>query len=85
MGSPKPTSKIASRTCTGGCTREPIGRVRPLGVAAREDQVVQHALAKALAAIRADEFLGLSNGFRPQRAVRTMRLKRSGWGFVGRR
>ncbi len=45
------------------------GRLRPLGVAALEDKVVQHAVAKVLAAIWEEDFLGLSYGFRPQRGA----------------
>ncbi|WP_390621231.1 group II intron reverse transcriptase/maturase [Urbifossiella limnaea] len=43
------------------------GRMRPLGVAALEDKVVQQAVAKVLGAIWEVDFLGLSYGFRPGR------------------
>lgn len=43
------------------------GRLRPLGVAALEDKVVQQAVPKVLAAIWEEDFLGLSYGFRPGR------------------
>jgi RNA-directed DNA polymerase len=43
------------------------GRLRPLGVAALEDKVVQQAVARVLAAIWEEDFLGLSYGFRPGR------------------
>jgi RNA-directed DNA polymerase len=43
------------------------GRLRPLGVAALENKVVSHAVAKVLAAIWEEDFLGLSYGFRPGR------------------
>ena len=43
------------------------GRMRPLGVAALEDKVVQHAVAKVLGAIWEEDFLDFSTGFRPGR------------------
>jgi RNA-directed DNA polymerase len=43
------------------------GRMRPLGVAALEDKVVQYAVAKVLGAIWEEDFLGFSYGFRPGR------------------
>jgi RNA-directed DNA polymerase len=44
------------------------GRLRPLGVAALEDKVVQRALAEVLNAIYEEDFLGFSYGFRPRRS-----------------
>jgi RNA-directed DNA polymerase len=41
------------------------GRQRPLGIAAREDKVVQRALVEVLSAIWEADFLGFSYGFRP--------------------
>ena len=43
------------------------GRLRPLGVAALEDKVVQRALVEVLNAIYEEDFLGFSYGFRPRR------------------
>jgi len=43
------------------------GRLRPLGVAALEDKVVQRALVEVLNAIYETDFLGFSYGFRPGR------------------
>jgi retron-type reverse transcriptase len=43
------------------------GRLRPLGVAALEDKIVQQAAATVLSAIWEEDFLGLSYGFRPGR------------------
>jgi RNA-directed DNA polymerase len=43
------------------------GRLRPLGVAALEDKIVQRALVEVLNAIYETDFLGFSYGFRPQR------------------
>jgi len=43
------------------------GRQRPLGIAALEDKVVQHAVAEVMNAIYENDFLGFSYGFRPGR------------------
>jgi RNA-directed DNA polymerase len=43
------------------------GRLRPLGVAALEDKIVQRALVEVLNAIYEADFLGFSYGFRPRR------------------
>ena len=43
------------------------GRQRPLGVAALEDKIVQHAVGVLLSAIYEEDFLGFSYGFRPGR------------------
>jgi RNA-directed DNA polymerase len=45
------------------------GRQRPLGIAALEDKIVQHALATVLNAIYEVDFLGFSYGFRPKRSA----------------
>ena len=47
---------------------KPDGRLRPLGVAALEDKVLQRALAEVLNAIYEQDFLGFSYGFRPGRS-----------------
>jgi RNA-directed DNA polymerase len=44
------------------------GRQRPLGLAALEDKVVQHAVVMVLNAIYEEDFLGFSYGFRPGRS-----------------
>jgi RNA-directed DNA polymerase len=44
---------------------KPDGRLRPLGVAALEDKILQRALVEVLNAIYETDFLGLSYGFRP--------------------
>ena len=44
------------------------GRQRPLGVAALEDKVVQHAVGSVLNHIWEEDFLGFSYGFRPGRS-----------------
>lgn len=44
------------------------GRLRPLGVAALEDKIVQRAVVEVLNAIYEADFLGFSYGFRPGRA-----------------
>src|SRR5262245_12833693 len=43
------------------------GRLRPLGVAALEDKIVQQAVVTVLSAIWEEDFRGLSYGFRPGR------------------
>src|SRR5947207_3944229 len=43
------------------------GRLRPLGVAALEDKIVQRAVVEVLNAIYEEDFLGFSYGFRPGR------------------
>jgi group II intron reverse transcriptase/maturase len=43
------------------------GRKRPLGIAAIEDKIVQHAVGTVLTAIYEADFLGFSYGFRPRR------------------
>jgi group II intron reverse transcriptase/maturase len=42
--------------------------MRPLGIAALEDKIVQHALGRVLNAIYEADFLGFSYGFRPGRS-----------------
>src|SRR3954454_12625705 len=44
------------------------GRLRPLGVAALEDKILQRALVEVLNAIYEVDFLGFSYGFRPGRS-----------------
>ena len=43
------------------------GRLRPLGIAALEDKIVQSALVSVLNAVYEEDFLGFSYGFRPGR------------------
>jgi len=43
------------------------GRQRPLGIAALEDKIVQHAVVTVLNQIYEEDFLGFSYGFRPGR------------------
>jgi group II intron reverse transcriptase/maturase len=45
------------------------GTQRPLGIAALEDKVVQHAVVTVLRAIYEADFLGFSYGFRPGRSA----------------
>jgi len=45
------------------------GRQRPLGIAALEDKIVQHALGTVLNGIYEVDFLGFSYGFRPGRGA----------------
>jgi RNA-directed DNA polymerase len=44
------------------------GRLRPLGIAALEDKIVQRAVVEVLGAIYETDFLGFSYGFRPGRS-----------------
>jgi RNA-directed DNA polymerase len=44
------------------------GRLRPLGIAALEDKVLQRAVVEVLNAIYEEDFLGFSYGFRPGRS-----------------
>jgi RNA-directed DNA polymerase len=44
------------------------GRLRPLGVTALEDKIVQRAVVEVLNAIYETDFLGFSYGFRPKRS-----------------
>ena len=63
---------IGGRTGRGrlaGCSyRRPDGRLRPLGVAALEDKILQRAVVEVLNAIYEEDFLGFSYGFRPGRS-----------------
>jgi len=43
------------------------GRLRPLGIAALEDKIVQRAVAEVLNAVYEADFLGFSYGFRVRR------------------
>jgi RNA-directed DNA polymerase len=45
------------------------GKQRPIGIAALEDKIVQHAVVQLLTQIYEEVFLGFSYGFRPGRSV----------------
>jgi len=45
------------------------GKLRPLGIAALEDKIVQQAVVTVLNAIYEEDFLGFSYGFRPGRST----------------
>jgi len=47
---------------------KPDGQQRPLGVAALEDKIVQHAVVTILNQIYEEDFRGFSYGFRPGRS-----------------
>jgi RNA-directed DNA polymerase len=47
---------------------KPDGRKRPLGIAALEDKMVQHAVVTILNQIYEEDFRGFSYGFRPGRS-----------------
>ena len=46
---------------------KPDGRLRPLGIAALEDKILQRAVVEVLNAIYEQDFVGFSYGFRPGR------------------
>ena len=46
---------------------KPDGRLRPLGVAALEDKILQRAVVEVLNAVYEQDFVGFSYGFRPGR------------------
>src|SRR6202045_404467 len=48
---------------------KPDGRQRPLGIAALEDKIVQHAVGTVLNQIYEEDFLGFSYGFRSGRGT----------------
>ena len=48
---------------------KPDGRMRPLGVAALEDKILQRAVVEVLNSIYETDFLGFSYGFRPERSA----------------
>ena len=48
---------------------KPDGTQRPLGIAAVEDKIVQHAVVTVLNAVYESDFLGFSYGFRPGRSA----------------
>jgi RNA-directed DNA polymerase len=67
---------------------KPDGRLRPLGVAALEDKLLQRALVEVLNAIYEHDFVGFSYGFRPGRSQHdaldalTVGIKRRKVGWV---
>jgi hypothetical protein len=61
------------------------GRQRPLGIAALEDKVVQHAVVQVLNQIGEEDFKGFSYGFRPERSQQGSPLVSGGTGCALRR
>ena len=64
---PHPSRGLSSAAVAKSLDTETDGRQRPLGIAALEDKVVQHAVGKVLNQIWEEDFLGFSYGFRPGR------------------
>jgi len=60
------------------------GRKRPLGIAALEDKIVQHAVVTILNQIYEEDFLGFSYGFRPGRSQHQA-LDALSWALVRRK
>ncbi|MFH1982957.1 MAG: hypothetical protein ABIL58_14035 [Pseudomonadota bacterium] len=48
------------------------GKLRPLGIPATSDKVLQFAVAKILEAIYEEDFLYVSYGYRPETGSRTL-------------
>jgi len=55
---------------------EADGRLRPPGIAALEDKIVQQAVAGVLNAVFEVDFRGFSYGFRPGRSRQRTRINR---------
>ncbi len=63
---------------------KPDGKMRPLGITALEDKIVQMAVVKVLGPIFEEDFLGFSYGFRPGRGAHDA-LDALWMGLVGKR
>lgn len=68
---------LSGRLASGGYRPPPVkrkyvekadGRLRPLGIPALEDKIVQSVVGQILSTIWEEEFLGFSYGFRPSRS-----------------
>jgi group II intron reverse transcriptase/maturase len=69
--------RLSERLRTGGYRAQPVtrvyipktdGRLRPIGITALEDKIVQRATVAVLNAIYEEDFKGFSYGFRPGRS-----------------
>jgi hypothetical protein len=68
-GPPRATAprSVPGETVSKGVIPKADGRLRPLGIASLEDNVVQRAVVEVMNAIYEEDFLGFSYGFRPGR------------------
>jgi hypothetical protein len=60
---------VASRCVLGASIEKGDGRKRPLGIAALEDKIVQHAMVTIFNQIYEEDFLGSWYGLRPGRST----------------
>jgi group II intron reverse transcriptase/maturase len=63
---------------------KPNGKLRPLGIPALEDKLLQVAVAKVLTAIYEQDFLECSWGYRPKRGAREASQRLAGRLYAGR-
>ena len=63
-----PQRAVLAQTGTPHVYPESDGGLRPLGIPALEDKIVQGAVAEVLNAVYEADFLGFSHGFRPGRS-----------------
>ena len=63
-----PSRSLPVNRRKGNTSRNRTGRLRPLGIAALEDKIVQAATVTILNQIYEEDFLGFSYGFRPGRS-----------------
>jgi RNA-directed DNA polymerase len=62
------TGRYQARPSRRAYTPKADGRLRPLGIAALENKILQRAVVEVLNAVYEEDFLGFSYGFRPGRS-----------------